>query len=266
MVLLLVATSGVLHKREVQAELQVPVPPAFLSCEGEGYSSEWKILKAQLQRLAHGPRLLQESAIHDSRLQAISAERREACTSAATDFVAGWNHVYWQVRRAAMRGEPSGLALEVDDGTPVTAQFGMWLGFHRSTVVSGDDFCLCGCAAALWVGGIRGRKGDNEQEGLAMLRLAALLVGTAVPWSLDSPFRWGDAFAPAFGSFGGWTRPTADEICDGLTYFLPGQEPERHQVPEPADKAWRLELQPFGAVSLFRVLQPCDHLRDACWV
>ncbi|CAE8610578.1 unnamed protein product, partial [Polarella glacialis] len=98
-----------------------------------------------------------------------------------------------------------------------------WLG-GEAELIGSEPFCLSGCIAALWL------VGTAEQDwgggnAVFLLQLARIMLGVLAPWSSSKPYRWGDAFVPALGRWGGWERPTAEEVCQELPFDADGDCP-----------------------------------------
>lgn len=240
--------------------VRLPPAPSFLSCEGAGYEPEWGSFKATLRRAGDGPRgqLADKAAFGETRLLGESLNRMQACQTQASEFVQSWHKAYWAIRRAAEKGEQADVAALVAQSGPQggARHLAPWLGLPLEA--DEPHFCLVGCAVAVWIAGLSERE-ISRGDGEAVLNLVYMLLGVGVPWSLGTPFRWGDSFLPAFGQWGGWERPTVPELLAFRSY--------ESSSPPAASSSFVLGgPQPFSALSLLRKLLPCDPLRDACWM
>lgn len=248
------------------AEAQLGAAPDFVSCEGAGFPAAWSKLKEQLARRPLGARRLQEAAVTDAGLLQLALGRAEACTPQATTFAEAWKEYYWLMRHTTQQQEGS-TSSHVQ--VPAAAILRPWVVPPTSASAdvaepgqaAEDRFCLLGCVAALWLVGLAEAARGGEQDGALATQLAQVLLGIVVPWSPDTPHRWGDAFVPALGRWGGWLRPTLEDVTQGL------QAGPRRGDPDAEETSFKqpVGLHQFGAVALARRLQPCDPLRDVCW-
>eukprot|EP00929_Paragymnodinium_shiwhaense_P082155 TRINITY_DN43208_c0_g1_i3.p1 TRINITY_DN43208_c0_g1~~TRINITY_DN43208_c0_g1_i3.p1 ORF type:complete len:253 (+),score=23.51 TRINITY_DN43208_c0_g1_i3:215-973(+) len=233
--------------------------PRFVSCEGAGYSPAWKQLKVTLTSLSSRPAPLRRSVAAHAALRALSQDLVDGCAPTANAFVEHWSNAYWSIRDRAFKGSA---------GMPDISTFGPrgaelishWVSNEDEPTASDESlFCLPGCAIALWVVGLAKKSGEDEKTGNSMLHLARVLLGITVPWSLEFSYRWGDAFAPVLGSWGGWVRPTIDELTADLPYSSRGLSPV-----EGGDclggNGQAFGERPLGALEILRSLQPCDPL------
>ncbi|CAE8592308.1 unnamed protein product [Polarella glacialis] len=291
-----------------QASDELPDAPAFVSCEGPDYPPVWGHFKRQLKLEAEGPTALRNVAALGGHIVALASDRIGMCAVQATAFAAAWMEIYWQLREEAERAEDVRPTADSGD-TAIRDSFpgsgsllAPWLGSSNATnlegslQVNGEPFCLCGCVAALWIVGIAKRSAGEEHSDVdseMLLHLSHVLLGVVAPWRLSQPYRFGDAFAPAFGLWGGWERPTPEEVSAELPFHnspalcpawkkmlgfstcSASQEEEMlteaaaasQEAPATGDPVLvsTFALQPPSALSLLLRLQPCDPLRDSCW-
>ncbi|CAE8608683.1 unnamed protein product [Polarella glacialis] len=197
------------------ASLDVVLPdaPAFLSCEGPGYSPAWRQLKLEIQRAASQTiplNMLVASQGGDPGLLRAALDRVDVCIFHGTRFGETWSKAYFPMREAALRPDegPGGFREFVEShGSGLWGGLlGEWLG-GEAELIGSEPFCLSGCIAALWL------VGTAEQDwgggnAVFLLQLARIMLGVLAPWSSSKPYRWGDAFVPALGRWGGWLGKT----------------------------------------------------------